>query len=97
MLLEDSRKNGHKIIYQSATPDRGYFIPVTIIDNPPDNSRIVREERKSFLLCSFYMLAYLLLVAEFGPIVPLLKWSDDDEVIKRASMCIMLFSLTDEY
>lgn len=43
------------------------------------------------------MLAYLLLVAEFGPIVPLLKWSDDDEVIKRASMCIMLFSLTDEY
>nr|GFD58230.1 aldehyde dehydrogenase family 2 member B7, mitochondrial-like [Tanacetum cinerariifolium] len=37
-----------------------------IIDNPPEDSRIVQEE-------------------PFGPIVPLLKWSDEEDVIDRAN------------
>lgn len=45
---------------------KGFFITPTIIDNPPDDSRLVREE-------------------PFGPIVPLLKWVDEDEVIARAN------------
>ena len=45
---------------------KGYFITPTIIDNPPDDSRIVREE-------------------PFGPIIPILKWAGDDEVIARAN------------
>ncbi len=45
---------------------KGYFITPTIIDNPPDDSRLVREE-------------------PFGPIVPTLKWADDDEVVTRAN------------
>ncbi|KAL6709106.1 hypothetical protein ACN47E_001922 [Coniothyrium glycines] len=44
----------------------GYFITPAIIDNPPEDSRIVVEE-------------------PFGPIVPLLKWSDEDDVIDRAN------------
>ncbi|CAN9277023.1 unnamed protein product [Alternaria sp. RS040] len=44
----------------------GYFITPAIIDNPPEDSRIVQEE-------------------PFGPIVPLLKWSDEDDVIDRAN------------
>lgn len=48
------------------TGGKGYFITPTIIDNPPDDSRLVREE-------------------PFGPIVPLLKWADEDEVIARAN------------
>lgn len=44
----------------------GYFITPAIIDNPPEDSRIVVEE-------------------PFGPIVPLLKWSDEADVIKRAN------------
>lgn len=44
----------------------GYFIEPTIIDNPPEDSRIVVEE-------------------PFGPIVPLLKWSDETDVINRAN------------
>ncbi|CUA67302.1 hypothetical protein RSOLAG22IIIB_07343 [Rhizoctonia solani] len=47
-------------------PTDGLFIPVSIVDNPPDDSRIVREE-------------------PFGPIVPLMKWSDEAEVIRRAN------------
>lgn len=44
----------------------GYFMTPTVIDNPPENSRIVQEE-------------------PFGPIVPLLKWDDEDDVIARAN------------
>lgn len=44
----------------------GYFITPAIIDNPPDDSRIVTEE-------------------PFGPIIPMLKWSDETEVLERAN------------
>ncbi|KAJ6584965.1 aldehyde dehydrogenase-like protein [Mycena capillaripes] len=45
---------------------KGYFIEPAIIDNPPEDSRIVVEE-------------------PFGPIVPILKWSSEDDVISRAN------------
>ncbi|KAL1646322.1 hypothetical protein SLS58_003279 [Diplodia intermedia] len=45
---------------------KGYFVHPAIIDNPPDDSRIVVEE-------------------PFGPIVPLLKWSDEADVVRRAN------------
>lgn len=44
----------------------GYFITPIVIDNPPEDSRIVVEE-------------------PFVPIVPLLSWKDEDEVIERAN------------
>ncbi|KAK7719190.1 hypothetical protein SLS57_005925 [Botryosphaeria dothidea] len=44
----------------------GYFVQPAIIDNPPDDSRIVVEE-------------------PFGPIIPLLKWSDEADVVRRAN------------
>ncbi|KAL3471360.1 Aldehyde/histidinol dehydrogenase [Aspergillus californicus] len=44
----------------------GYFVAPTLIDNPPEESRIVQEE-------------------PFGPIVPLLVWSDEDDVVARAN------------
>ena len=45
---------------------KGYFMPPTLIDNPPEDSRIVVEE-------------------PFGPILPVLKWSDEEDVINRAN------------
>ncbi|KAI9745780.1 MAG: hypothetical protein M1835_002549, partial [Candelina submexicana] len=48
----------------------GYFITPTIIDNPPEDSRIVTEE-------------------PFGPILPILKWTHDDDVIERANNTTM--------
>jgi len=48
------------------THEKGYFIKPTVIDNPPDDSKIVVEE-------------------PFGPVVPLLKWSDEAEVIRRVN------------
>lgn len=66
--FDDCRANGHSFalggeIDESAT---GWFVPVTLVDNPPEDSRLVREE-------------------PFGPILPLVKWRDEDDVVARAN------------
>ncbi|KAI0393990.1 aldehyde dehydrogenase [Xylariaceae sp. FL0594] len=45
---------------------KGFFIRPILVNNPPDDARVVVEE-------------------PFGPIVPILKWSDEADVIKRAN------------
>lgn len=66
-LLADSEANGYRILCGGKTTDRpGYFFPVTLVDNPPDSARIVREE-------------------PFGPLLPLLKFRNTDEVVARAN------------
>ncbi|RYP59076.1 hypothetical protein DL769_008692 [Monosporascus sp. CRB-8-3] len=68
-LLADISDNQLKLAYdgtETSPRGRGFFVSPTIVDNPPDESRIVVEE-------------------PFGPIFPLLKWSEEDEVIKRAN------------
>ncbi|KAK4209619.1 aldehyde dehydrogenase [Rhypophila decipiens] len=62
-------KQGWKVALEGRvreTDSKGYFIEPAIIDNPPEDSRIVVEE-------------------PFGPIVPLLKWSSEQDVIDRAN------------
>lgn len=53
-------------------PGAGFFLPPTVVENPPEDSRIVTEE-------------------QFWPIVPLLKWSDEVDVLRRAN--VSLFGL----
>lgn len=66
-LLADSKANAHRFLLGGEIGGgKGYFVPVTIIDNPPDDSRVVVEEA-------------------FGPVLPLLKFSDIDDVIERAN------------
>jgi NAD-dependent aldehyde dehydrogenases len=66
-LLEDAKSSGLTLIQGAAVPGgAGYFVPVTIVDNPPEDSRVVQEEA-------------------FGPILPMLKFSDVDDVIERAN------------
>lgn len=66
-LLDDTKRSGASIRLGGEVDEApGYFIPVTLVDNPSDDSRIVKEE-------------------PFGPVLPLLKWKDDDEVIERAN------------
>lgn len=46
-LIDNSKANGHRFAL-GGEPDphqQGYFVPVTLIDNPPDSSRIVQEEQ----------------------------------------------------
>src|SRR3546814_4533319 len=45
-LIEDARDKGYTFLVGGEAADvPGYFIPVTILDNPPEDSRIVQEEQ----------------------------------------------------
>lgn len=66
-LLADSRDAGLNFLMGGTpTEQPGYFIPVTLIDNPPEDARCVVEEA-------------------FGPVLPLLKYRDIEDVIARAN------------
>ena len=44
-LLQDAKDSGLNVIECSDMPDaNGYFIPITIVDNPPEHTRVVQEE-----------------------------------------------------
>ncbi|CAN5298181.1 aldehyde dehydrogenase family protein [soil metagenome] len=66
-LLDDCKDKGQNFLLGGeVTTNRGYFVPITIIDNPPEDARCVVEEA-------------------FGPVLPLLKYSDINDVVKRAN------------
>ncbi len=46
-FLDDIKGNGQKIVLGGEIDESqsGYFFPITIVDNPPENSRIVQEEQ----------------------------------------------------
>jgi acyl-CoA reductase-like NAD-dependent aldehyde dehydrogenase len=45
-LVAHSRQQGHRFLAggEIDADRRGFFFPVTLVDNPPDDSRVVREE-----------------------------------------------------
>jgi acyl-CoA reductase-like NAD-dependent aldehyde dehydrogenase len=65
-LLEDAKARGLKLLQGPEGPRGGYFVPITIVDNPPDDAPVVREEA-------------------FGPVLPMLKFKDVSEAIRRAN------------
>lgn len=68
-LIEDARKEGLEFVTGDVPlpiSDKGYFVPVTIFDNPPDSARVVTEEA-------------------FGPVLPLMRFTSEDEVIARVN------------
>ncbi|KAH6988338.1 aldehyde dehydrogenase domain-containing protein [Ilyonectria destructans] len=72
-FFDDIEKQGWKVATggkMDPKPSGGYFITPTVIERPPEKSRIVVEE-------------------PFGPIVPLLSWKTEEEVIERANDSLM--------
>lgn len=67
-LIQDAKDHGYKFLvggdHDPSVP--GYYVPITILDNPPEDARIVAEE-------------------QFGPVMPLMKFSTVDEAIARAN------------
>lgn len=44
-LIDDARRTGVRFLLGGDIPEgKGYFVPVTILDNPPDTARSVKEE-----------------------------------------------------
>jgi acyl-CoA reductase-like NAD-dependent aldehyde dehydrogenase len=41
---EEIRQSGAKVLYQGQAPNQGFFFPVTILDNPPDEASFVAKE-----------------------------------------------------
>lgn len=65
-LLADCEANGYRLLQGPAPEGDGFFVPVTLVDNPPEDSRIVQEE-------------------QFGPILPLVRFTDVDDAIAKAN------------
>lgn len=67
-LIADAKDNGYKFLVGGETDPSGsgYYVPITILDNPPEDARIVAEE-------------------QFGPVMPLMKFSTEEEAIERAN------------
>ena len=67
-LIQDAKDNGYSFLTGGDTDPSGtgYYVPITILDNPPEDARIVAEE-------------------QFGPVMPLMKFSSVDEAIARAN------------
>ncbi|MEV4895366.1 aldehyde dehydrogenase family protein [Nonomuraea sp. NPDC055795] len=66
--FDDCARNGYTFALGGEIDEsgRGWFVPVTLVDDPPENSRLMREE-------------------PFGPILPLVRWTDEADVIARAN------------
>ncbi len=67
-LIQDAKDNGYEFLTGGDVDPSGtgYYVPISILDNPPEDARIVAEE-------------------QFGPVMPLMKFSSEDEVIQRAN------------
>jgi acyl-CoA reductase-like NAD-dependent aldehyde dehydrogenase len=67
-LIQDAKDNGYKFLVGGDVDPSGsgYYVPITVLDNPPEDARIVAEE-------------------QFGPVMPLMKFSTTEEAIERAN------------
>ena len=66
-LAREARDSGAKFLTGGeVTAERGYFYPVTIVADIPDDTRLVQEE-------------------PFGPILPILKFNDVEDALRRAN------------
>ena len=67
-LYADTKARGYKVPLGGTIDESlpGNFVSITVVDNPPDDSRVVQEE-------------------PFGPIVPILSWDNEDELIRRVN------------
>ncbi|KAL4810629.1 aldehyde dehydrogenase domain-containing protein [Aspergillus unguis] len=65
-LIEDCKATGCNILTGQNQPANGLYVEPFIVDNPPQDSRIVKEE-------------------QFGPIIPVLPWEDEEEAIRLAN------------
>ncbi|WP_081984484.1 aldehyde dehydrogenase family protein [Sphingomonas sp. 35-24ZXX] len=66
-MIEEARNTGLRLISDpGAMTGPGYFIAPTIVDNPPEDAPVVKEE-------------------PFGPLLPLLRYTDIADAIARAN------------
>ena len=66
-MLQDARDQGLRLRFVGdVPPGDGYFFPIVLVDDPPEEAAVVAEEA-------------------FGPILPLLKFSEVEDVVARVN------------
>jgi acyl-CoA reductase-like NAD-dependent aldehyde dehydrogenase len=85
-MLAECKSKKFNIVSGGRIPNEGgYWIEPTIISKPDEDSTIVQKEQfgKIPQLSAQMRPSYTYI----GPIVPVLSWSDEDDVIARANAC----------
>lgn len=67
--VEDARANGNIIAGGDIPDGPGYFVPLTVVRDIDDGTKVVDEE-------------------PFGPVLPIIKYSDVDDAVARANSSI---------
>ena len=66
-MLQDAREQGLRLRFVGEVPPGdGYFFPIVLVDDPPEEAAVVAEEA-------------------FGPILPLIKFRNVDDVVARVN------------
>lgn len=65
-LADNARATRYRLHQADAPEGKGFFYPVTVVEDAADDAEIVREE-------------------QFGPVLPIMRFTDIDDVIARAS------------
>lgn len=93
-ILEDAKKAGGKVLAGGKVRDgKGFWIEPTVVAEPPEDSLLVQEEQFG-AFTYHHMLeksrhqdkSSLTNFSNLGPIVPILSWSEEDDVISRANL-----------
>lgn len=86
-FYEDAQNEGHKFVLgdAQAADDKSFVLQPAIVDNPPDDSKVVTEE--AFGMCHTWLSRPCPPFTDTSkaPIVPLLSWKDENEVIRRVN------------
>lgn len=68
-IIDDAKKRDIKMEVFDAdrVPEKGFWVPATVVVNPPEDALVVQEE-------------------QFGPVIPILKWRTEEDVLARANL-----------
>lgn len=87
-VLEDIRARGANIVEGGQKYEgKGFWLSPTVVDQPPEDSLLVQEEQFGESQGAFDpKLPQSCADAPQGPVIPILKWSSEDDVIRRANL-----------
>lgn len=92
-IIEDCKSKGYEIVTGGKTEGvtgKGFWLPPTIVARPPEDSLLVQEEQFGEFAILYPALQNtserLADLTVIGPVLPILSWSDEDDVVRRSNL-----------
>jgi len=89
-IVDDCKARGYEIVTGGGVGvgkgGRGYWIEPTIVRKPDEESLLVQEEQFGLFFFPVFWWRMVADKTEIGPILPVLSWSDEDDVIRRSNL-----------